>query len=79
MLWKVCVVAVPVMPWAAVMLLNETVPVPGRNVPPLLVQLPPMSMLLDAASKVVPEAIVKEPAMVAGPRRVFVPAPERFK
>ncbi len=40
MLLKVCVVALPLMLWAAEVLLKFTRPVLGVNVPPLLAQLP---------------------------------------
>ena len=45
---KVCMAAVPLIFWSAVVLLNTTVPVPGVNVPPLLVQ-PPVTLVVVPA------------------------------
>ena len=53
-------VAVPLMAWAAVVLLNFTRPVPGVNVPPLLVQSPETLIVVAVpATKVVPEPRVR--------------------
>ena len=61
-LLKVCETAVPFIAWGPVPL-NVTVPVPGVNVPPLFVQLPP-NVMLELLANIVPAEIVKLLLMV---------------
>ena len=51
-----------------------TVPAPGVNVPPLLVQLPP-NVILEPLAKMVPAEIVRVPPIVTLLVRESVPAP----
>jgi hypothetical protein len=69
-LWNVCVDAVPVITWSAVVLVKLTVLDPGVNVP-LFVQLPLfMSMRVAEPAANAPEVIVSEPFTLS----VVVPA-----
>ena len=72
-LLKVCDAAVPFIDWEPVPL-NVTVPVPGVNVPPLLVQLPP-NVMLELLANIVPAEIVRVLLIVTLLVRESMPAP----